>query len=147
MTVGETVRMNAFDPRCTNLRPLLEYSKRLPSSRPGKRLNRSTLIRWALHGVRGGVKLPTVCLGGCRFTSDAFVAEFMRQLTVADELGAASFANSWIDAGAGRETATESEDRARLLNELGLTEEDVAEGAKQRAEFEKRLYGDRRATR
>jgi hypothetical protein len=35
-----------IDPSCLRLRPLAEYSSRLPSSRPNSRLNRATLWRW-----------------------------------------------------------------------------------------------------
>lgn len=73
--------MTPFDPTSAELRPLAEYSERLPSSRRGKRVHRATLWRWALKGTRGGVLLPTVRLGGCRYTCDASVAEFMRRLS------------------------------------------------------------------
>lgn len=67
----------AIDPTCNELRPLAEYSRRLPSSRRGKRLNRATLWRWALRGARGGRRLRTVCLGSGRMTCDAWVWEFV----------------------------------------------------------------------
>lgn len=73
----------AIAPTCRELRPLAEYCDRLPSRRRGRKLNRATLYRWALHGVSGGRILQTVELGGGRFTCDAWVAEFMRQLTIA----------------------------------------------------------------
>lgn len=57
--------MTPIDPQCTELRPLAEYSKRIPSSRAGKKLNRATLWRWALNGLQG-VKLETVRIGGGR---------------------------------------------------------------------------------
>ena len=56
--------MTYINPKSDELRPLREYSGRLPSSRPGKRLNPSTLFRWASQGVRGQV-LETRLLGGC----------------------------------------------------------------------------------
>jgi hypothetical protein len=67
-----------LDPESHALRPLAEYAARLPSSRHGKRLNRATLWRWALKGVRGGRRLHTVALGYGRMTCDAWVWEFMR---------------------------------------------------------------------
>jgi hypothetical protein len=74
--------MEPFDPTSTKLRPLAEYSDRLPSSRRGRMIHRATLWRWALKGTGGGILLPTVRLGGCRYTCDANVAQFMRQLSV-----------------------------------------------------------------
>ena len=68
--------MRNIDPTDRTLRPLSSYAERLPSSRPGKRLNRATLWRWALKG-HGGKVLRTVQLGAGRFTCDAWVAEFM----------------------------------------------------------------------
>lgn len=65
-----------IDPTCLCLRPLAEYSRRLPSSRSGKRLHRATLWRWALRGARGR-KLRTAALGGSRVTCDAWVWEFL----------------------------------------------------------------------
>lgn len=78
--------METFDPTSPKLRPLAEYSDRLPSSRRGKRLHRATLFRWVSPGVRGGIALRSVRLGGCRYTSDAWVAEFMRATSAADSL-------------------------------------------------------------
>lgn len=69
-----------FDPSSTRFRPLAEYSNLLPSSRPGRRLNRATLWRWALKGV-GGVRLQTVSLGSARLSTDADIAAFMRALS------------------------------------------------------------------
>ena len=68
-----------IDPTCKILRPLGEYAGRLPSSRPGKTIHKATLGRWANHGA-SGVVLRTEILGGCRFTCDAYLAEFMRRL-------------------------------------------------------------------
>jgi hypothetical protein len=70
-----------FDPTDGTLRPLASYTDRIPSSRRGRKLNRATLWRWALSGARGGrVRLRTSVIGGGRFTSDAAVANFMREL-------------------------------------------------------------------
>lgn len=66
-----------IDSTCTRLRPLAEYTQRLPSSRPSRRLNRATLWRWALRGMRGGRKLRTVTAGAARLTCDAWVWEFL----------------------------------------------------------------------
>ena len=69
-----------IDKHCNQLRPLNEYTNRIPSSRPGKRLNRTTLWRWALKGCRG-IKLETVLAGSGRYTTDAWVASFMAGLS------------------------------------------------------------------
>jgi hypothetical protein len=71
--------MDAINPMCLRLRPLAEYATRLPSSRRGKRLNRATLWRWALSGVRGGRLLCTAVLGAGRMTCDAWVWQFLAQ--------------------------------------------------------------------
>ena len=78
--------MDPFDPTSSKLRPLAEYSDRLPSSRRGKRLHRATLFRWVSPGVRDGIALQSVRLGGCRYTCDAWVADFMRATSAADSL-------------------------------------------------------------
>lgn len=56
---------------------LAEAAASLPSSRPGKRLNLSTVWRWITHGVRGGVRLESVVVGGARFTSREAIARFI----------------------------------------------------------------------
>ena len=73
---GAAMRLN---PSCNELRPLAEYAARLPSSRPGKKLNRSTLWRWALRGTAGGARLQTVKIGSARYTSDAWFTDFIAQ--------------------------------------------------------------------
>ena len=78
--------MDPFDPTSATIRPLAEYSERLPSGRKGKRLHRATLFRWASQGVRGGVVLETRRLGGCRYTCDKWGAEFMDATSAVDSL-------------------------------------------------------------
>lgn len=99
--------MHAFDPASTQLRPLAEYSDRIPSSRRGKKLHRATLWRWAFDGVRGGIVLQTARLGGCRYTCDAWIAEFMRAASTADVLPRA-------------QRALPAEDRERIRKEFNL---------------------------
>src|SRR5262245_51033290 len=99
--------MDPFDPTCTRLRPLAEYTGRLPSSRPGKRLNRATLWRWSLKGTSSRVLLQTARLGGCRYTCDAWVAEFMAALSAAPSAGAQA-------------PPISDEERARILRHFGL---------------------------
>ena len=63
-----------IDPSDHQLRPLANYTSRIPSRVPGKRLNCATLWRWALDG-----RLRTVQIGGGRFTCDAWVWEFVHR--------------------------------------------------------------------
>ncbi|MBI5431863.1 MAG: DUF1580 domain-containing protein [Planctomycetes bacterium] len=78
--------MEPLNPRCQRLRPLAEYAERLPSGRPGKCLNRATLWRWALPGLRGGRRLRTAALGGTRVTCDAWVWEFVNNADPGSQL-------------------------------------------------------------
>lgn len=48
--------------------PLGELRNMVPSGRPGKRLDKATIWRWAVHGVRG-VKLESEVIGNTRYTS------------------------------------------------------------------------------
>ncbi|MCR9248570.1 MAG: DUF1580 domain-containing protein [bacterium] len=89
-----------FDPSDTTLRPLAEYTDRLPSRRRGRKLNRATLWRWATRGLQGGrIRLETVRLGGGRFSSDAAVAAFMEAQVCLDD-GREQAASASIDDGA-----------------------------------------------
>lgn len=71
-----------LDPTSTELRPLAEYSERLPSSHRGKRLNRATLWRWSLKGLRDGRRLRTLGLGAGRYTCDKWVCDFLTTLRI-----------------------------------------------------------------
>lgn len=75
-----TMSPRTLDPNSTELRPLAEYSERLPSSHRGKRLNRATLWRWSLKGLRDGRRLHTVGLGAGRYTCDKWVCDFLTTL-------------------------------------------------------------------
>jgi len=66
----------AIDINRESLLTLPQAAKRLPSSRPGRKLNVSTLWRWASSGVKGGVVLETVTIGGTRFTSTEALQRF-----------------------------------------------------------------------
>ena len=103
--------MRTLDPNDQRLRRLAEYAQRLPSSREGKTVNRTTLWRWATTGVRG-VVLRTYPVGGGRFTSDADVAQFIAQLD-----GKRAPAPRPASAG----------DRNHLLDRFGLAEDELEE--------------------
>lgn len=74
-----TMSPKPLDPNSTELRPLADYCNRLPSSHPGKRLNRSTLWRWSLKGLSDGRWLRTKALGAGRVTCDKWVCEFLTE--------------------------------------------------------------------
>jgi hypothetical protein len=70
--------------------PLGQVPADIPSRQPGKRVNVSTVWRWAMHGCRG-VRLETVVIGGGRFTSREAIQRFAERLSEArtggDQLG------------------------------------------------------------
>ena len=99
---GEPAPLN---PHCRRLRPLAEYSRRLPSCHVGKRLNRATLWRWALRGLRNGRQLRTVLLGSGRMTCDAWVSEFLE--------GAGPQRDSWATPSGNRTELKTEEDTCR----------------------------------
>ena len=59
-----------------------EVPDHFPSSRKGKKLAKSAVYRWALHGIRG-VKLETYKIGGRRFTSVEALHRFVENLNAA----------------------------------------------------------------
>lgn len=54
----------------------------VPSSRRGKKLAKSVVYRWALHGIRG-VRLETYKIGGARVTSVEAIQRFVENLNAA----------------------------------------------------------------
>ena len=62
-----------------NLVTLDEAVKIIPPKN-GKRIHKSTLYRWALRGVRGGIRLETVFYGGVRCTSREALQRFLDQI-------------------------------------------------------------------
>jgi len=86
-----------IDAACERLRPLVEYADRLPSGRRGKRLNRATLWRWALRGLRGGRRLRTVTAGSTRVTCDAWVWEFITQQGAANVARCVTDLTGWTE--------------------------------------------------
>lgn len=58
--------------------PLVDVCGLVPSGRPGKRVSRATVFRWALKGVKG-VKLATKKSGGTRVTTRAALRRFIEQ--------------------------------------------------------------------
>lgn len=58
--------------------PLSQSPKHFPG-----RPNASTPYRWATVGVRGGIKLETIVVGGVRYTSIEAIARFIERTTAA----------------------------------------------------------------
>ena len=69
-----------IDTSTENVIPLGQVPAEYPSRRPGKRINISTVWRWATQGCRG-VRLETVVIGGGRFTSREAVQRFAERLS------------------------------------------------------------------
>ena len=62
---------------------LTQATKMVPSRRPGKAPEVSTLHRWATRGLRG-VRLETIKVGGARMTSREALERFFQALTQLD---------------------------------------------------------------
>ena len=62
-----------------NLVPLRQVPNLLPKTSRGKRVHISTVYRWATRGVRGGVRLRTVKIGGTTYTSVRALREFSQE--------------------------------------------------------------------
>jgi hypothetical protein len=74
--------MNAFErDKTLSLRQAAELL-------PGKP-NRSTMHRWAHHGVRG-VRLATILIGGRRYTTREAIEQFVAALSKQEEPGDAA---------------------------------------------------------
>jgi hypothetical protein len=65
-----------IDLRSEELVALAEAGRHVPG-----RPHLSTIFRWAQKGVRGGVRLETVVVGGRRFTSVEAICRFVAALS------------------------------------------------------------------
>jgi hypothetical protein len=65
-----------------NLFPLNRVGDRLPLGRNGKPISGVTAWRWAKQGL-AGVKLETIRIGSCRFTSIAALTRFFERVDAA----------------------------------------------------------------
>jgi hypothetical protein len=63
---------------------LTEAAKRLPQRRKGARPHVATLHRWCQTGIRG-IRLESICIGGCRCTSAPALQRFFEGVTLASE--------------------------------------------------------------
>ncbi len=68
--------INPVEERLIALRRLARWH----ADRTGERVHRSAPYRWARRGIRG-VLLPTVQVGGIRYTSEAAIAWWTAMLT------------------------------------------------------------------
>ncbi len=69
--------MLMIDQATEELIPLTKAARIVNPSRPP---NVSTVWRWALSGLAGGIRLESIKVGGIRFTSREAVARFLRRL-------------------------------------------------------------------
>jgi hypothetical protein len=88
----------------------------IPSRRPGKRINVSTVWRWVMHGCRG-IRLETLIVGGGRYTSRQAVQRFAERLSAA-RAGSPGPARESAPRTASRR-ARDSERAGRELEQLG----------------------------
>ncbi len=65
-----------IDPATEKLIKITEVGRAISPSRP---VHAATAWRWCLAGV-GGVKLESVKIGGCRYTSAGALARFLQAL-------------------------------------------------------------------
>jgi hypothetical protein len=64
---------------------LTEATKVLPGRVPGKRITVSTLWRWCMKGLRNGMRLRSVLVGGQRLTTRRWLQEFIEARTAEAE--------------------------------------------------------------
>jgi hypothetical protein len=70
-----------------HLVPLSDVPSLLPPRPNGRRLHFSTIWRWATRGVRGGIRLATVRIGGATYTSREAIQRFADELADAPTPG------------------------------------------------------------
>lgn len=64
------------------LYPLSRIAKRVPRRRRGRKCATSTLYRWATRGLRGGIRLETLRVGGSLCTSMEALQRFFARLSM-----------------------------------------------------------------
>jgi hypothetical protein len=60
---------------------LTEAAALFPGRRPGKRVSVQTVWRWCMRGVRKGIRLRSVLVGGQRYTTPAWINDFIEAVT------------------------------------------------------------------
>lgn len=63
-------------------------AKLIPGRTPGKRISKETIWRWCLRGLRNGVRLKSVLIGGQRYTTRSWVENFIFEINGPGERGA-----------------------------------------------------------
>jgi hypothetical protein len=94
------------------LYPVQMASHKVPGRRPGKRVSARTLERWRTKGLRGGLRLRAVLVGGQFCTCDRWLEEFFAQLNSPGEESASTPGSSLRTVGQRRRAADEA--RAEL---------------------------------
>ena len=69
---------------------MAEAAALLPGRKPGKRLYVNTVWRWCMRGLRNGVRLRSVLIGGQRLTTRRWLQEFIQAMSESREPGGAS---------------------------------------------------------
>jgi hypothetical protein len=69
---------------------LAAAAKLFPGRKPGKKVSIDTIWRWCMRGLRNGVRLKSVLIGGQRYTTKQWIKEFIEAMTDGAEPGAAS---------------------------------------------------------
>lgn len=64
---------------------LTEAAKTIPGRRPGKRVSLGTLWRWCTQGLRNGIRLKSVLVGGQRCTTRQWLQEFIEAMSQASQ--------------------------------------------------------------
>jgi Protein of unknown function (DUF1580) len=73
-----------FDIHAEHLLTMREASRLFPGSRQGRPTHVATVYRWAVRGVRN-IRLETVRIGGCLYTSREAMQRFAENLTTNGE--------------------------------------------------------------
>jgi hypothetical protein len=60
---------------------LTEATKLIPGRRPGKRVSLPTIWRWCKHGLRHGIRLQSIMVGGQRCTTRQWLQDFIAAIS------------------------------------------------------------------
>jgi len=69
---------------------MTEAAALLPGRKPGKRLYVNTVWRWCVKGLRNGVRLRSVLIGGQRLTTRRWLQEFIQAMSESRAPGGSS---------------------------------------------------------
>lgn len=68
---------------------LTEAARLIPGRRPGKRVSLGTIWRWCNQGLRQGIRLKSVLIGGQRCTTRRWLEEFIEAMSQESQPGVA----------------------------------------------------------